>query len=126
MPGDPNNDGVSGDRPNRIGPGALPASERSVDRWFNTDDFAAPDPYSFGDSARNILMAPGHHSWDVSVIKQTRLSDGDILEFRVEFFNAFNQVNFERPDTDFGTSVFGKIFGAERAREIEIALKYSF
>ena len=126
MPGDPNNDGVSGDRPNRIGPGALPASERSVDRWFNTDDFAAPDPYSFGDSGRNILMAPGHHSWDVSVIKQTRLSDGDILEFRVEFFNAFNQVNFERPDTSFGTSVFGKIFGAERAREIEIALKYSF
>jgi hypothetical protein len=126
MPGDPNNDGVSGDRPNRIGPGNLDSEARSVDQWFNTADFAEPPAYGFGDAGRNILMAPGYHSWDVSVIKQTRLSDGDVLEFRVEFFNAFNQVNFEQPDRDFGTSVFGKIFGAERAREIEIALKYSF
>ncbi len=126
MPGDPNNDGVSGDRPNRIGPGNLDSSERSVDMWFNPLDFAEPPAYGFGDAGRNILMAPGYHAWDVSVIKQTRLSDGDVLEFRVEFFNAFNQVNFERPESDFGTSVFGKIFGAERAREIEVALKYSF
>lgn len=126
MPGDPNNDGVSGDRPDRIGPGHLESALRSVDQWFNTDDFAAPEAYGFGDSGRNILVAPGQHVWDVSVIKQTRLSDGDVLEFRVELFNAFNQVNFDRPDSDFGTSVFGKIFGAERAREIEIALKYSF
>jgi hypothetical protein len=126
MPGDPNNDGVSGDRPDRIGSGRLESSLRSVDQWFNTADFVEPEAYGFGDSGRNILMAPGHHAWDISVIKRTRLSDGDILEFRVEFFNAFNQVNFDRPDSDFGTSVFGKIFGAERAREIEIALKYSF
>jgi len=127
MPGDPNNDGVSGDRPDRIGSGHLDASERSVDQWFNTLDFAEPaEAYGFGDSGRNILMAPGYHAWDVSVIKQTRLSDGDVLEFRIEFFNAFNQVNFDRPNSEFGTSVFGTIFGAERAREIEIALKYSF
>jgi len=126
MPGDPNNDGVSGDRPDRIGPGNLDSSLRSVDKWFETADFAEPPAYGFGDAGRNILMSPGYHSWDVSVIKQTRLSDGDVLEFRVELFNAFNQVNFERPDSDFGTSVFGKIFGAERAREIEVALKYSF
>ena len=92
----------------------------------HTADFEAPPAYGFGDAGRNILMAPGYHVWDISLIKQTRLSDGDLLEFRVEFFNAFNQVNFERPNADFGTSVFGKIFGAERAREIEIALKYSF
>ncbi|MBZ5498955.1 MAG: hypothetical protein LAP85_21360 [Acidobacteriia bacterium] len=49
-----------------------------------------------------------------------------MVEFRVQLFNAFNNTNFEEPESTFGTSVFGKIFGAGRAREIEIALKYSF
>jgi hypothetical protein len=126
MPGDPNNDGVSGDRPDRVGPGTLDSSERSIDRWFNTEDFSEPEKYGFGNSGRNILLSPGYHAWDVSVIKQTRLSDGDFLELRVEFFNAFNQVNFQQPDAEFGTSLFGKIFGAERAREIQLGVKYSF
>ena len=52
--------------------------------------------------------------------------DGGLVEFRVQLFNAFNHTNFETPDSTFGTSNFGTIFEAKRAREIEIALKYSF
>jgi len=126
VPGDPNNDGVWGDRPNRIGSGLLSGSQRSIDQWFNTADFTAPPDYGFGNSGRSILKAPGFQAWDISLIKQTRFNDGDLVEFRVEFFNAFNQVNFFRPNAGYGTSSFGKIFGADRAREIEIALKYSF
>lgn len=127
MSGDPNNDGVWGDRPDRIGTGVLPAGERSVDGWFDTTAFTAPSAYGFGTSGRSILLGPDYQSWDVSVIKQTRFSDGNSLEFRVELFNALNQVNLDQPDTDYSDpSLFGKIFGADRAREIELALKYSF
>ncbi len=127
MSGDPNNDGVYGDRPDRVGSGVLPAGERSVDQWFDTSAFAAPSEYGFGTSGRSILLGPGYQTWDVSVIKQTRFSDGDSLELRVELFNALNQVNFDRPNTDYSDpSLFGKIFGADRAREIELAVKYSF
>jgi len=126
LPGDPNNDGVSGDRPNRIGAGNIGKSERSIDRFFETKDFTLPSQYSFGDSGRNILAGPGFHNWDLSLIKQAPLSGGELVEFRVQLFNAFNHPNFERPDAVFGTSLFGKIFGAHRAREIEIAVKYSF
>jgi len=45
---------------------------------------------------------------------------------RVELFNAFNHVNFDQPEAVLGKSTFGKIFGAGRAREIEVAVKYSF
>jgi hypothetical protein len=45
---------------------------------------------------------------------------------RVQLFNAFNHANFSIPNTTVGTPVFGKIFGADRAREIEIAVKYTF
>ncbi len=106
----------------------LDPAQRSIDHWFATGDFVAPpQPYGFGNSGRNILVAPGRRNWDISLVKRTKITDsGNLLEFRVQFFNAFNHTNFSTPQSTFGTSVFGKIFGAERAREIEIALKYSF
>jgi len=126
MAGDLNNDGLSGERPDRVGSGNLDSNERSIDRWFAAEDFVTPAPYSFGNSGRNILEGPGYQNWDVSIVKQTRFSDGDAVELRVELFNAFNKVNFYTPVAELGTSSFGKIFGAGRAREIEVALKYSF
>jgi hypothetical protein len=128
LSGDPNNDGVWGDRPDRLGSGVLDSSQRSIDRWFATGDFLAPtQPYSFGNCGRNILRGPGRRNWDISLIKRMRVTDsGNLLEFRVQLFNAFNNTNFEEPRSTVGTKEFGRIFGAERAREIEIALKYSF
>ncbi|NWG13293.1 MAG: hypothetical protein HXY20_07150, partial [Acidobacteria bacterium] len=126
QPGDCNNDGISDDRPDRVGPGTLNSSLRSPDKWFETSDFVDPEPYSFGNSGRNVLVGPSYAKWDISVIKQKRISDGSLIEFRVELFYAFNQVNFDQPYPVMGTSSFGKIFGASRAREIEVALRYSF
>ena len=126
IPGDFNNDGLSGDLPDRIGSGILPASQRSIDRWFETTDFVFPAPYAYGNLGRNILAAPGEQVWDISLTKVNRFGDGKSLEFRIEFFNALNHPNFNPPVSSFGTSVFGKVFGAKRAREIEIAFKFSF
>ncbi len=125
LSGDPNNDGLSGDRPDRIGSGVLDGSP-SVDQWFEVNDFVEPAAFTFGNSGRNILKGPAFQTWDIALSKRTSLADGHFLEFRVEFFNAFNHVNFQEPERSLGTSSFGQIFGASRAREIEIALKYSF
>ncbi|HXK58291.1 MAG TPA: hypothetical protein PLP42_00215 [Acidobacteriota bacterium] len=126
LAGDLNNDGLGNERPDRIGPGYLPPAERSIDRWFVIEDFREPLPYSFGNSGQNILMGPSYQNWDVSLIKQTRRSDGKVIELRVELFNAFNHVNFYHPERVLGNSTFGKIFGAGRSREIEVALKFTF
>lgn len=130
--GDPNNDGVWGDRPDRIGEGNLPKSERSINKWFETADFKMPDyggPEArwFGNSGRNVLLSPGSTQWDISVMKTTPVTrSGNMLEFRVQFFNAFNHVNFDQPGNFINSPTFGVISGADDAREIEIALKYSF
>jgi hypothetical protein len=128
LAGDRNNDGVRGDRPDRIGSGALDKSLRSIDRWFSTADFVLPQQqYGFGNSGRNVLLGPGRRNWDISLVKRTRVTlSGNMLEFRVQLFNAFNHANFSRPGATVGNSDFGVIFDADRAREIEIALKYSF
>ena len=139
--GDPNNDGIWGDRPNRIGPGTLPGSERTVNKWFETSDYVMPDysgsdPQWFGDAGRNTLAGPGSTQWDISLLKRTRVTaSGHLLEFRVQFFNAFNNVNLGQPGSMLGiwylgevypSPTFGVITSADDARSIEIALKYSF
>jgi hypothetical protein len=74
-----------------------------------------------------VLVGPGRQNWDISLVKRTRVTlSGNMLEFRVQLFNAFNHTNFSRPGATLGNPDFGKISGAGRAREIEIALKYSF
>ena len=126
LAGDANNDGVDQDRPDILGTTSVDSSDQTIDHWFPTEAFAQPDPFSFGDAGRNILVGPGYQKWDVSMIKQTRLSNGDFVELRVQLFNAFNHANFRRPNAVYGNTLFGKIFGARHAREIEVALKYSF
>jgi len=127
LSGDWNNDGVSGDRPDRLGSGYLAPSERSIERWFATEDFDYPPDYGFGNSGRNILFEPGDYTWDISLIKRTRITEGGkAIEFRIQFFNAFNHTNFERPGTTLGYESFGVISNAKDAREIEIALKFTF
>ena len=46
-------------RPNRLRDGRLPRGERSVDRWFDPAAFAVPSPFTYGNSGRNVLRAPG-------------------------------------------------------------------
>ena len=51
------------------------------------------------------------------------------LQFRTEFFNAFNQVNLGNPSsTSFSLNPnFGSIFGTQNAaRQIQVALKLLF
>ncbi len=48
------------------------------------------------------------------------------MQFRGEFFNAFNTVNLSNPGTTLGTATFGSITGAGSARTVELGLKIRF
>ncbi|PYV22160.1 MAG: hypothetical protein DMG24_17650 [Acidobacteria bacterium] len=52
----------------------------------------------FGNSGRSIIDGPGYQNWDFGLIKDFRLTERFKLQFRAEFFNAFNQPPF----ADFG------------------------
>ena len=76
--------------PFRISDGNLPASQRSIDRWFDTAAFPLPARFTLGNSGRNIIIGPGLNNFDISVFKNTRISESQRIEFRAEFFNGFN------------------------------------
>jgi hypothetical protein len=116
--------GAYHDRPDRIGSGKL--ENPGPQQWFDTTAFVQPEYGSFGNSGRNILDGPGYKSVSISMIKDTKIRDAISLQFRTEFFNAFNHTNFDLPDGFFGSPSFGTINSAQDPREIQFGLKLIF
>jgi hypothetical protein len=84
----------------------------------------------FGDTAIGAVRGPGQHNWDMALSKTMHvrgLGKGSALDFRTEFFNAFNHPQYANPGTAVGTASFGIIQSASVApRLIQFALKYTF
>jgi hypothetical protein len=116
-------------RPNVV-PGQnvnLPAGQRSADRFFNTNAFANPAPFTFGNAGRNILPGPGNAVVDVALHRRFVVREGKTVEFRAETFNLLNHPNIGIPGPypDFGP-FFGKAFSAGDPRRMQFALRFDF
>ena len=105
----------SGTRADRLREGSLPSDERTVQRWFDTEAFAAPGPQRVGNAGRNILRGPGRRQVDCSLFKAFPFSKdgGRRVEFRAEAFNLTNTPQFINPSSTFGAAGFGTITSAD-------------
>jgi hypothetical protein len=102
-------------------------SDPSITQWFNPAAFAAPAPFTYGNSARNLLFGPGFFSWDAAVFKNTALTETVNLEFRTEFFNVLNHPNFGNPASNISVpATVGRISSAGAARDIQFGARLSF
>jgi hypothetical protein len=119
-----------GSRPNNNGATALLGGpvEQRLNQYFNIAVFSQPPAFSFGNVARTLpdVRAPGVINFDFSAIKNTYFAERHNLQFRAEFFNFLNNVNFGAPGTTFGTSTFGIISSAADARVTQLALRLLF
>lgn len=94
--------------------------------------FSADDPRAlgFGNSGVGILEGPGQFNWDLGILKNLSLGwprEGAGMEFRTDFFNAFNHTQFANPNVTFGTPTFGRITDTSVGpRVIQFALKMKF
>ncbi|HXE12745.1 MAG TPA: carboxypeptidase regulatory-like domain-containing protein [Bryobacteraceae bacterium] len=94
--------------------------------WFNTNAFATPAPFTFGNVGRNNMSGPWYNNVDFSAFKDFLFGERFRLQFRSEFFNVFNHTNFSTPDGNVQSSTFGQINGTQPPREIQFALKLLF
>lgn len=119
-----------GSRPNNNGTSAALSGsvESRLNGYFNTSVFSQPAAFTFGNTARTLpdVRAPGLLNFDFSIMKNMHFAERYNLQFRSEFFNGFNNVNFGGPGTTFGTSTFGVISSASDARVVQLALKLLF
>ena len=98
-----------------------------------------------GNVGRNVLRGPRQTNVDFSVIKRFPLGEAKSVEFRAEFFNLFNRVNFDNPVSNLNAvpssginqntgqiipgneGDFGRITStSNNPRLIQLALKLSF
>jgi Carboxypeptidase regulatory-like domain len=102
--------------------------------WFNPSCFTAPGDFAFGDESRvdPTLRGAGINNWDIGLFKTTNFGPNEKLgiQFRTEFFNAFNRVQFGPPNTACCASNNAS-FGITSSqlgnpRLIQFALKFMF
>ncbi|MGH9431716.1 MAG: carboxypeptidase-like regulatory domain-containing protein [Terriglobia bacterium] len=83
-----------------------------VNYWFNPKAFARPPAGTgIGNASRNPLYGPGINNWDIELLKDLHITESKYFEFRVEAYNAFNQVLFSNPNGNVSSSNFGRITG---------------
>ena len=110
--------------PDRICNGNLSPSQRTVHRWFDTNCYAAPPIYTFGNAGRNVMIAPGLVTWDFGAHKDFRLTERFALTLRGEFFNILNKPNFAYPSTSIGSLTAGTITNVvTTGRQTQVALR---
>jgi hypothetical protein len=99
---------------------------------INIPGGTGPNSGEFGTLGRNIFRGPGYLNFDIALIKDTPFGhrgNGELgtLEFRAEFFNIFNKVNFGLPSNVVRGSGFGIISKtAGTSRQIQFSLKLIF
>lgn len=109
------------DRPNIVGASNL--SNPKPERWFNTAVFVNPGSGRFGNAGKGSIIGPGMWNADISLLKNTRWSEHKNVQFRAEFFNAFNHTNFDAPNVQANNANFARIFSAQDSRQIQFGLK---
>jgi Carboxypeptidase regulatory-like domain len=96
---------------------------------INVPGGTGPNHGVFGTLGRGTFRGPGFRNFDIALIKDTpfgrrRNAELGILQFRAEFFNVFNLVNFGLPSNVVLGSGFGVISRtAGPSRQIQFSLK---
>lgn len=97
-----------------------------VNEWFNIADFVANPVGTYGNIGKNSLRGPKLFDTDMALLKTGKMGERVGYEFRAEFYNIFNTVNFGAPDAGLQDSNFGAISSAGDPRILQMALKLKF
>ena len=120
----------------------LPADQRTPEHWFNTANFeTASSKQLLSNQLRtwpnrfSTLRGPRQNNVDLALIKDTRISEGKNLQFRLEALNAGNHPYFPNPNMTATTAQsakdtgFGQISASTQsnyARRLQMALRFVF
>jgi hypothetical protein len=100
--------------------------------WYNPNAFILPPAGTYGTLGRGTFNGPGLAELDLSLFKNTAITERASLQFRAEFFNALNHPNFGTPNaTVFSSGAISSSAGvitttATTSRQIQFGLKLIF
>jgi len=119
--------GISNRRPNLV---SDPRQNVPNGFAFNPAAFQIPPAGFLGNAGRNIVRGDSYYNSDFAVLRSFELpflGEGRNLQFRAEFFNIYNNVNFTAPVTSLSNAAFGRyVSNATAPRVIQFGLKLNF
>jgi hypothetical protein len=120
------------DRPSINSSFTGPIVTGNPNQWFNPAAFVLPTPGTYGNLGRETLSGPGLADVDLSLFKNTGITEKTNLQFRAEFFNILNRSNYGPPNTTvFSSGAVSPSAGlittiATFPRQIQLGLKLIF
>ncbi|MFN7937467.1 MAG: TonB-dependent receptor [Bryobacteraceae bacterium] len=114
----PNNNGQSGKKTGRV--------QERLNAYFIPTVYSQPAAFTFGNLARYLpdVRSDMVRNWDLSLFKEFAIREKMNLQFRSEFFNAFNRVQFSGPNTSVTSNAFGTVTSQANApRQVQFGLK---
>jgi hypothetical protein len=109
-----------------------PVVTGNPNQWFNPAAFILPTPGTYGNLGRGTFRGPGLANVDLSLFKNTGITEKTNLQFRVEVFNMLNRSNYGPPNaTVFSSGAISPSAGlitttATFPRQIQLGLKLMF
>jgi hypothetical protein len=111
-----------------------PKDQRNVNQWFNIDaGFERNSALQLASNIRTFptrfsgVRADGPNNWDLSFIKNTKVTERTQIQFRAEAINALNHPQFTAPNTTVTSTAFGTVTGEFAwPRVIQFGLKLLF
>jgi hypothetical protein len=98
---------------------------------FNGACFADPGDQVPGNAPRyfSVLRGDSIHNMDLSFLKEFKIREGMLLQFRGEFFNFTNTERFAFPDLGVGSATFGEVTSTapgSSPRHTQFGLRFQF
>lgn len=99
---------------NRHGTKNPGGTRANLGAYFNEAAFCTPGPAAFagpggatdfGNVRVGTATGPGQFNWDLAILKNTHVTERVNVQFRTDFYNAFNHPQFSDP----GSGAFGSI-----------------
>jgi hypothetical protein len=105
-----NSNGVGTQRPDLVNPDvAILGAVGPVQKYFDTNAFAAVNTARIGSAGYDILRGPGARNLDASLFRHFRVTEQVRLQVRAESFNLTNTPHFSTPNGSITSSAFGTI-----------------
>jgi hypothetical protein len=120
---------------------ALPADQRTIERWFDVTRFDRRSTPNIQPTGRNIrtfplrfsnIRAQNVNNVDLSLFKNTAITESTRIQFRVDLINAFNRpwllsgaaIQMNPTNSGFGQVTAGN--QANYPRRVQLMLKFLF
>jgi Carboxypeptidase regulatory-like domain len=124
--GDYNADGDNNDWPNVNSYNQATSRTAYVTGVFAPGQFTAPTPGTLGDEKPGAFRNPAFVQTDLTLYKNTHITERLVFQFRFEFFNFFNHPNFQNIQGDLSAGNFGQVTSQTLPRWWQIGARLSF